>query len=326
VHARKKPLEEGVDLETVAKKTAGFTGADLANLLNEAALLAARRGKSLIGMEDIDDAFIRVVAGPKKTTRVMSERERKNTAYHEAGHAIVSHVLPHLDSVHQISIVPSGRALGYTMSLPAEDKYSVYKEELQQRIAELLAGRVAEAIIFGDISGGASNDIQRATNMARKMVTQLGMSEALGPVMYGTGESEVFLGRDFSSGTNYSPETAALIDREIKRLLDEGYETAKRVLEENRDKLDFVAEFLLRHEVMDGEQFAAAMDNGATMEELEAMAEEKKRRSRDENEARAKANKEAEARSTDKDDEEDEGEIKPTTDSALDANFTEDDE
>ena len=289
VHARNKPLEAGVDLETVAKKTAGFTGADLANLLNEAALLAARRNKSLIGMEDIDDAFIRVIAGPKKTSRVMNERERKNTAYHEAGHAIVGHVLPHLDKVHQISIIPSGRALGYTMSLPAEDKYSEYKQELKERIAELLAGRVAEAIIFGDISGGASNDIERATNTARKMVTQLGMSEKLGPVKYGTAGSEVFLGRDFSSGNDYSPQTAALIDAEIKALLDEGYETAKRVLEAHRDKLDFVAEFLLKHELMDGEQFAAAMDEDATMEQLEQRAEEKKRRSQSENAARAEA-------------------------------------
>ena len=287
VHSRNKPLEDGVDLETVAKKTAGFTGADLANLLNEAALLAARRGKHLIGMEDIDDAFIRVIAGPKKVSRVMSERERKNTAYHEAGHAIVSHILPHLDRVHQISIIPSGRALGYTMSLPAEDKYSVYKEELKEKIAELLAGRVAEAIVFGDISGGASNDIQRATQTARQMVTQLGMSDVLGPVMYGSGESEVFLGRDFSSDTKCSPQTAALIDAEIKKLIDEGYATAERILTEQREKLDFIAEFLLKHEIMEGDQFAAAMDEDATMEQLEALAEEKKQRSRDENERRA---------------------------------------
>ncbi len=286
VHSRNKPLEDSVDLEVVAKKTAGFTGADLANLLNEAALLAARRGKSLIGMEDIDDAFIRVIAGPKKTSRIMNERERKNTAYHEAGHAIVAHILPHLDSVHQISIVPSGRALGYTMSLPKEDKYSVYKTELKERIAELLAGRVAESIIFGDISGGASNDIKRATGIARQMVTQLGMSDLLGPVLYGTGESEVFLGRDFSSGTDYSPETAAKIDAEIKRLIDDGYAVSTRILEENRDKLDFVAEFLLKHEIMDGDQFAAAMDGDATMEDLERMAEEKKERSARENEER----------------------------------------
>ncbi|MBQ8340887.1 MAG: hypothetical protein IJY22_00745, partial [Clostridia bacterium] len=292
VHSRKKPLEKSVDLEVVAKKTAGFTGADLANLLNEAALLAARRGKSLIGMEDIDDAFIRVIAGPKKVSRVMSERERKNTAYHEAGHAIVAHVLPHLDSVHQISIIPSGRALGYTMSLPAEDKYSVYKQELKEKIAELLAGRVAEAIVFGDISGGASNDIQRATETARKMVTQLGMSDVLGPVLYGSGHGEVFLGRDFSNNKDYSEEVAAKIDAEIKALLDEGYAKAKEILEQNRDKLDFIAEFLLMYEVMDGDQFAAAMDKNATARELVEMAEEKKRRSKNENEARANADAE----------------------------------
>ncbi len=294
VHARKKPLEAAVDLSVVAKKTAGFTGADLAILLNEAALLAARRSKSLIGTDDIDDAFIRVIAGPKKASRVMNERERKNTAYHEAGHAIVSHVLPHLDAVHQISIVPSGRALGYTMSLPQEDKYSVYKQELKERIAELLGGRVAEAIVFGDISGGASNDIERATSIARKMVTQLGMSEVLGPVKYGTAESEVFLGRDFSSGNNFSEEVSAKIDAEIKALIEEGYKTAERVLEENRDKLDFVAAFLLKNELMDGDQFAAAMEReGVTIEELEAMAEEKRERSKRENEARARAEREA---------------------------------
>ncbi len=297
VHVRKKPLEAAVDLEVIAKKTAGFTGADLANLMNEAALLAARRGKSLIGMEDIDDAFIRVIAGPKKTSRVMNERERRNTAFHEAGHAIVAHVLPHLDSVHQISIIPSGRALGYTMSLPAEDKYSVYKAELKEKIAELLAGRVAEAIVFGDISGGASNDIERATAIARKMVTQLGMSDVLGPVKYGTNESEVFLGRDFAGGNNFSEEISAKIDSEIKALIDEGYETAKRILTENRTKLDFVAEFLLKNELMDSDQFAAAMDReDVTFEDLEAIAAEKREKSRLENEARARrAREEAEA-------------------------------
>ncbi|MBE6690908.1 MAG: ATP-dependent zinc metalloprotease FtsH [Ruminococcaceae bacterium] len=296
VHARNKPLEDGVDLETVAKKTAGFTGADLANLLNEAALLAARRNKELIGMEDIDDAFIRVVAGPKKTSRVMNERERRNTAYHEAGHAIVAHVLPHLDGVHQISIIPSGRALGYTMSLPAEDKYSVYKQEMKEKIAELLAGRVAEAIVFGDISGGASNDIERATKTARQMVTQLGMSDVLGPVMYGSGHGEVFLGRDFTNNKDYSEEVAAKIDAEIKALLDEGYAKAKEVLESHRERLDFIAAYLLQHEIMDGDQFKAAMDNNATAEELDAIVAEKKERSRRENEERERRRREEEQR------------------------------
>ena len=298
VHARNKPLEASVNLETVAKKTTGFTGADLANLLNEAALLAARRGKNLIGMDDIDDAFIRVVAGPKKSSRAMNEKERRNTAFHEAGHAIVSHTLPHLDRVQQISIIPSGRALGYTLTLPAEDKYSVYKEQLKEQIAELLGGRAAEALVFGDISGGASNDIQRATKIARQMVTQLGMSDVLGPVTYGTGESEVFLGRDFSADKNYSDEVAGKIDEEIKALIDDGYQTAMRILAENREKLNFIAEYLLMHETMDGDQFEAAMDHGATAAELEEMAREKEERSRKENAEKAKAATKAEAKST----------------------------
>lgn len=295
VHARNKPLEESVNLETVAKKTTGFTGADLANLLNEAALLAARRGKSLIGMDDIDDAFIRVIAGPKKSSRTMNEKERRNTAFHEAGHAIVSHILPHLDRVQQISIIPSGRALGYTLTLPAEDQYSVYREQLKEQIAELLGGRAAEALVFGDISGGASNDIQRATKIARQMVTQLGMSDVLGPVTYGTGESEVFLGRDFSADKNYSEEVAGKIDEEIRALIDGGYQTAMRILTENREKLNFIAEYLLMHETMDGDQFEAAMDRGAGAAELEEMAQEKEERSRRENEEKAKAAKREEA-------------------------------
>ena len=199
VHARNKPLEATVDLATVAKTTSGFTGADLANLLNEAALLAARREKDLIGMEDIEDAFIRVIAGPKKKSMVRKEEEKKKTAYHEAGHAILAFVLPSQDPVQQISIIPSGNALGYTLNPPAEDKHSVYKKELKDKIAMLLGGRAAEELIFDDISGGASNDIQRATDIAKKMVTQLGMSDALGLRAFGSGHGEVFLGRDFSS-------------------------------------------------------------------------------------------------------------------------------
>ncbi|MBO5845014.1 MAG: ATP-dependent zinc metalloprotease FtsH, partial [Clostridia bacterium] len=212
VHARNKPLEEEVDLAKIAKTTAGFTGADLANLLNEAALLASRRDKALIGMEDIEDAFIKVIAGPKKKSRTMKEREKRNTAYHEAGHAIIAHVLPHMDPVQQISIIPSGNALGYTLNPPVDDKFSVYKEELKEKIAMLLGGRAAEEIIFGDISGGASNDIQRATDIAKKMVTQLGMSDILGPRAFGSGHGEVFLGRDFSNSQDYSEEIAAKID------------------------------------------------------------------------------------------------------------------
>ena len=286
VHAKNKPLEESVDLAKVAKSTAGFTGADLANLLNEASLLAARRGKSLIGMEDIEDAYIKIIAGPKKKTRAMKDREKRNTAFHEAGHAIIAHVLPTMDPVQQISIIPSGNALGYTLNPPKEDKYSVYKEELKDKIAMLLGGRAAEELIFGDISGGASNDIQRATETAKKMVTQLGMSKVLGPRCFGTGQSEVFLGRDFSSSQDYSDETAAKIDMEIHAIIQEAYDRAKRILTEKMDKLNFVAEFLLKNEIMDGEQFAAAMDGTPTFEELEEMTEAKKRKSREENEER----------------------------------------
>ena len=302
VHARQKPLEEGVDLAQIAKTTAGFTGADLANLLNEAALLAARRGKTLIGMEDIEDAYIKIIAGPKKKARPMKEREKKNTAYHEAGHAIIAHLLPTMDPVQQISIIPSGNALGYTLNPPKEDKYSVYKTELKEKIAMLLGGRAAEELIFGDVSGGASNDIKRATETAKRMVTQLGMSEVIGLRSFGTDQGEVFLGRDFSSSQDYSDETAAKIDAEIHSILDEAYTSAKRILNENMQKLHFVAEFLLKNEIMDGEQFAAAMEGNPTFEELEEMTEAKKRKSREENEekrrreemeARKKAEEEA---------------------------------
>ncbi len=296
VHAKNKPLEDGVDLSQVAKTTAGFTGADLANLLNEAALLAARRGKTLIGMEDIEDAFIKVIAGPKKKSRAMKEREKKNTAYHEAGHAIIAHVLPTMDPVQQISIIPSGNALGYTLNPPKEDKYSVYKNELKEKISMLLGGRAAEEIIFGDVSGGASNDIQRATDIAKKMVTQLGMSDVLGLRAFGSGHGEVFLGRDFSSSQDYSDDTAAKIDNEIHDIISEAYDRAKQILTENIDKLHFIAEFLLRNEIMDGEQFEAAMSGTPTFEELEEMTEAKKRKSREENEERRRLQKEEEAR------------------------------
>ncbi len=291
VHARNKPFEQTVDFSEIAKTTAGFTGADLANLLNEAALLAARRGKALIGMDDIDDAFIKVIAGPKKKSRTMKEREKKNTAYHEAGHAIIAHLLPTMDPVQQISIIPSGNALGYTLNPPKEDKFSVYKQELKDKIVMLLGGRAAEEIIFGDISGGASNDIQRATDIAKKMVTQLGMSEVLGPRSFGTGHSEVFLGRDFSSAQDYSEEIAAKIDAEIQGIINEAYSRAKTLLTENIGKLHFISEFLMKNEIMDGEQFKAAMEGTPTFEELEEMTEAKKRRSREENEQRRREEK-----------------------------------
>lgn len=283
VHARNKPLEPSVDLKDVSKMTVGFTGADLANLLNEAALLATRRGKSLIGMEDIEDAFIKVIAGPKKKARAMKESEKKHTAYHEAGHAIIAHCLD-LDPVQQISIIPSGRALGYTLNPPVEDKYSEYKSELNKKICMLLGGRAAEEIIYGDVSGGASNDIERATATAKKMVMRLGMSDTLGTRCFGNNQSEVFLGRDFSSSQDYSDATAAAIDNEIHNIISGAYELAKKLLSAHRDKLDFIAEFLVKHELMDGDQFKAIMETDSpTQEQIEAIVEEKKRISEEAN-------------------------------------------
>ena len=286
VHAKGKPFEENVDMHKIAQTTVGFTGADLANLLNEAALLAARRSKTLIGMDEIEDSWVKVCVGTQKKNR-MTEKEKRNTAIHEAGHAIVAHILPTQDNVRQISIIPSGRALGYTLTPPSEDKYSESKQEMKERIAMMLGGRVAEEIIFGDYTGGASNDIERATAVARKMVTVYGMSETLGTIRYGSRHGdEVFLGRDFGSTPDYSDSTAAKIDSEIKRIVDESYALAKELLTANKEKLDFIADFLLKHEVMDEEQFACAMKEGATMEEVEALVTEKKRRSEEENRKR----------------------------------------
>ena len=279
VHSRKKPLESSVDLSEVARSTVGFTGADLANLLNEAALLAARRGKSLIGKEDIDDAYLRIITGPQKKSRKMKERELKNTAYHEAGHAIIVHKLSYMDPVQLISIIPSGNALGYTLNPPKEDKFSIYREEIKQKIAMLLGGRVAEQIVFGDFSGGASNDIQRATSAARKMVTELGMSDVVGPVHYGGEGGEVFLGRNISNGADKSEKMAAIIDEEVHKIITEAYDRATAILTENIDKLHFIADFLVKHETMDGDQFKALMDDDADEEKLLAIAEEKKQAS-----------------------------------------------
>lgn len=298
VHARNKPMEAGVDLAVIAKTTSGFTGADLANLLNEAALLAARKNKSLIGMDEIEDAFTKIVAGPQKKSMRIKESEKLKTAYHEAGHAVLSHLLPLIDPVHQISIIPSGNALGYTLNLPAEDKFSVYRNELKQKISMLLGGRVAEQLIFDDFSGGASNDIQRATQIARKMVMQLGMSD-LGPILFGSGHSdtEVFLGRDFSQNRDFSEAIAAKIDEQIEKIINESYNEAKRLLSENIDKLHFIAKYLVKNEIMNGEQFRRVMENSdVTIEELEEMYAEKRRRSEAENEARALQIKENERR------------------------------
>ena len=288
VHAKGKPFENGVDLRKIAQTTVGFTGADLANLLNEAALIAARKRKMLIGMNDIEEASLKIVVGTPKKSFKIKEAEKLKTAYHEAGHAIIAHVLPSQDPVRLISIIPSGRALGYTLTPPLEDKYSEYKNGLIDEISMLLGGRAAEAIIFDDVSGGASNDIQRATSIARKMVTRHGMSDELGPILYGSAHSgdEVFLGRDFSSEKNYSEETAAKIDAEIKKIVKDAYERSISILREHIDKLHFVAKFLVKNETMDDAQFKAAMDSDVTIEELEAMTAEKDRVSREENERR----------------------------------------
>lgn len=285
VHAKGKPFEQNVDLASVAKVTIGFTGADLANLLNEAALLAARRGKSLIGMEDIEDSVMKIVVGTQKKSLKLSEKERLNTAYHEAGHAIVAYVLPLVNPVRQISIIPTGRALGYTLTVPEEDKVSESKQELLEDICMTLGGRAAERIIFGDYTGGASGDIKSATATAHKMVTRLGMSDVLGPILLGTDQNEVFLGRDFSSTPNYSEKTAALIDDEIHKIITDGYARAEKILNENIQKLHFIAKYLVEHETMSADQFARVMSQDeTTAEELEAMAMEKKSRSEQENE------------------------------------------
>ncbi len=298
VHSKGKPFASDVDLRRVAQTTVGFTGADLANLLNEAALIAARKRKALIGMNDIEEASLKVIVGmPKKSMRI-TEEEKLKTAYHEAGHAVVAYHLPTADPVTLISITPSSKgALGFTLTPPAEDKHSLYRNAMKEEIAMLLGGRVAEAITFNDISAGASNDIQRATSVARNMVTRFGMSDELGPILYGSehSSSEVFLGRDFSSEKNYSEETAAKIDSEIKRIVNEGYMTAEKILKENKDKLKFIAEFLVRNEAMDDKQFELTMKGNPTFEELEELTAEKRRISEEENEARRKAIAEEEA-------------------------------
>ena len=255
VHARKKKLADDVDLKVIAKNTSGFAGADLENVLNEAALLAARRNYKEIGMKEIEDAMVKVTMGPEKKTRVRSEKENRLVAYHEAGHAVVSRYLPTQDPVHQISIIPRGMAGGYTMYRPTEDKSFMSKTEMEENIVSLLGGRVAEALILNDISTGASNDIERASQIARNMVTKYGMSEKVGTVMFGGGEGEVFLGRDFAQTKDYSEETAALIDEEVKRIVQTAYEKAVKILTEHVDKLHAVAGVLMEKEKIEGEDF-----------------------------------------------------------------------
>ena len=261
VHARKKKLSEDVDLGTIAKNTAGFVGADLENILNEAALLAARRDKQEIGMLEIEDAMVKVTMGPEKKSRVISEKEKKLVAFHEAGHAVASKFLPTQDDVHQISIIPRGMAGGYTMYRPSEDRSFMSKSEMEEQIISLLGGRVAEALVLGDISTGASNDIERASKIARAMVTKYGMSEKLGAITFGSGNEEVFLGRDFTTQKNFSEETSGLIDEEVKRIIDTAYQRTVDILNEHMEKLHAVANVLLEKEKIDGEEFNNIMNS-----------------------------------------------------------------
>ena len=257
VHSRQKKLGEDVDLKIIAKNTAGFSGADLENVMNEASLLAARRNKTEINMQEVEDAMIKVTMGPEKRSRVRSDKENKLVAFHEAGHAVVSHYLPTQDTVHQISIVPRGMAGGYTMYRPDEDKNFMSKLEMEESIVGLLGGRVAESIVLDDISTGASNDIERASKIARDMVTKYGMSDTLGTITFGSGQEEVFLGRDWTQTRNYSEETSAKIDEEVKKIIDKAYNKAKEILTMHSDKLHTVANILLEKEKIDGEEFDA---------------------------------------------------------------------
>ena len=264
VHAKGKPLAPDVDLSVIAKSTAGFTGADLENLLNEAALLAARRHLHAITMPEIEEATVKVVVGTERRSHVMTEEEKKLTAYHEAGHAVVTYYCPTQDPVHQISIIPRGMAGGYTMHLPQEDRSYRCRNEMLEDVQVLLGGRVAEQLMLGDISTGASNDIERATELARSMVTKYGMSEKLGPIVYGSSDQdEVFLGRDFGHTRNYSENVAADIDAEVYRIVSEGYAATREKLSQHMDKLRLVAERLIREEKMEGEAFRRLMEGEA---------------------------------------------------------------
>ena len=286
VHCRNKPLEESVNLRKIAETTIGFTGAELANLMNEAALHAAKRNKALIGMDDIEESYMKLLLGPQKKTKVRTEKDNKLCAYHEAGHAVSSYYRENTDPVKHSTIIPAGSAGGVTLSVPTEERMTASKKQMIDDIVYGLGGRVAEELVLDDISTGASNDIRQATSIARSMVMKYGMSDALGTVLYGSEHSsdEVFLGRDFSSGKDYSEKTAAEIDDEVRKIIGNAYNTCREILNTHIDKLHFVASFLLKNEVMDEEQFLAAMTrDNPTIEEIEAIAAERKRKSEEEN-------------------------------------------
>ncbi|MBQ6785697.1 MAG: ATP-dependent zinc metalloprotease FtsH [Clostridia bacterium] len=261
IHSKNKPLGPDVDLNVIARSTAGFTGADLENLMNESALLAARNGRKAITNDDIEEATIKVMVGPEKKSRKMDDREKKLTAYHESGHAVTNFFLPLLDPVHQVSIIPRGAAGGYTMSVPVEDKSYMSKKVMLENLVTLLGGRVAEALIMGDISTGASNDIERATNLAKSMVTKYGMSDKLGTVMYGSSNNEVFLGMDYGRARDYSEATAAAIDKEVYDIISEAYAEAERLLTEHKDLLHKLAQYLIVNEKIDAPEFQKLMND-----------------------------------------------------------------
>ena len=294
VHARNKPLEKDVDLSVIAKTTAGFTGADLANLLNEAALLSARKSKRLIGMKELEEAMVKVMVGPHKKSKVISDKSKKLTAYHEAGHAVASFYLNGHDEVHQISIIPAGRAGGYTLYLPKEDRDYMSKGDMENELVSLLGGRVAEKLTLDDISTGASNDIQRATDIARSMVTKYGMSENLGPIVYGENQEEVFLGMSMTHSRNYSETVASEIDAEVRAIVECAYRRTEQILTDHMDKLTFIAEFLITHEIMDEDQFKAVMNGEPTVEELEEIAKKKAEQSSKQNSEAKKVQTESE--------------------------------
>ena len=269
VHSKNKPLADDVNIEVLARRTPGFTPADIENLMNEAAILTARKREKKIHMETIEEAITKVIAGVAKKSRVISEPERKLTAYHEAGHAVCAHVLPHVSPVHQVTIVPRGRAGGFTMQLPVEDKFYATKNEMKENIVVLLGGRVAEELTLDDISTGASNDLERVSATARNMVTKYGMSEKLGPMTFGDSDDEVFLGNSFASKQNYSEEVAYEIDKEIGRIVDESYKQTKKILQDNMDRLEYGAKALLVYETLDAEQFLKAFNKELPLDVLE---------------------------------------------------------
>lgn len=261
IHTRNKPISKEIDLGVLARRTPGFTGADLANLVNEAALLAARHNKDEVDMFELEEGIDRVMAGPERKSRLISDKEKKTIAYHEAGHAIVGHMLPDADPVHKVSIIPRGRALGLTWSLPGEDRFLKSKREMLDEIAVLLSGRAAEEIAIGDVTTGASNDIERASKVAKEMVTRFGMSEKLGPQAFGDADHEVFLGRDFNANADYSDETATVIDTEVSRLISEGFNRAHSILTERNDTLNLMAQVLIDKETLEGDALKAILDN-----------------------------------------------------------------